>query len=55
MNQKDISENNLTDKLLDIIDNKEDFLDKKKNMKNFSYQNTWDNINLKIISTINEN
>jgi len=55
MNQKDISENNLTHKLLDIIDNKEDFLNKKNNMRNFSYQNTWDNINLKIISTINEN
>ena len=27
----------------------------KKNMKNYSYENTWNNINLKIISTINEN
>jgi len=24
-------------------------------MKNFSYQNTWNNINQKIISVINEN
>ena len=45
----------LDPKLINIIDNKLKYLDKKKNMKNFSYQNTWNNINLKIISTINEN
>ena len=28
---------------------------KKKNMRNFSYQNTWNNINQKIITIINEN
>ena len=27
----------------------------KKNMKNFSYKNTWNNINQKIIFSINEN
>ena len=30
-------------------------LNKKKNMKKFSYQNTWNNINQKLISIINEN
>jgi len=55
LNQDEINEVNLSDKLISIIDNKEEYLEKKKQMKNLSYQNTWNNINLKIISTINEN
>lgn len=53
--QNEISNVSLTDKLVNIIENKEDYLNKKKNMKNFSYQNTWNNINQKIINTLNEN
>jgi len=55
LNQNEINDNSLTNKLSYIIDNKEVYLSKKKNMKNFSYQNTWNNINQKITSTINEN
>ena len=55
LNQNEINDNNLSNKLFDIIDNKEVYLNKKRNMKNFSYQNTWNNVNQKIISTINEN
>ena len=55
MKQKKINDNNLTEKLINIIENKEEYLDKKKNMENFNYQNTWNNINQKIISVINEN
>jgi UDP-N-acetylglucosamine--N-acetylmuramyl-(pentapeptide) pyrophosphoryl-undecaprenol N-acetylglucosamine transferase len=55
LNQTDLNESNLTHKLLNIIENKDEYLNKKKNMKNFSYQNTWDNINQKIITIINEN
>ena len=55
LNQNEINEISLTNKLFNIIDNKEEYLDKKINMKNFSCQNTWNNINQKIISTINEN
>ena len=55
LNQNEINHDNLVNKLSNIIDNKEEYLDKKMNMKNFSYQNTWNNINQKIISTINEN
>ena len=55
LNQNEIIDNNLTNELFNIIDNKEVYLSKKKNMKNFSYQNTWNNVNQKIISTINEN
>ena len=55
LNQNEINDTNLTNKLFNIIDNREEYLDKKINMKNFSYQNTWNNINQKIISIINEN
>ena len=55
LNQNEINDKAVTNKLFNIIDNKDEFLVKKTNMKNFSYQNTWNNINLKIISTINEN
>jgi len=54
-NENEINKINLTDKLINIIEDKEEYLRKKKNMINFSYQNTWININQKIITTINEN
>ena len=55
LNQNEINDDTIVNKLVHIIDNKDEYLDKKKNMKNFSYQNTWNNINQKIISVINEN
>jgi UDP-N-acetylglucosamine--N-acetylmuramyl-(pentapeptide) pyrophosphoryl-undecaprenol N-acetylglucosamine transferase len=55
LNQNEINDEVLVNKLFNIIDNKDEFLVKKINMKNFSYQNTWNNINQKIISVINEN
>ena len=55
LNQNEINDEVLTNKLFNIIDNKDEYLVKKINMKNFSYQNTWNNINQKIISVINEN
>ena len=55
LDQNEINDKVLTNKLFNIIGNKDEFLVKKINMKNFSYQNTWNNINQKIISVINEN
>ena len=55
LNENEISDETIINKLVKIIDNKDEYLLKKKNMKNFSYQNTWNNINQKIISVINEN
>jgi UDP-N-acetylglucosamine--N-acetylmuramyl-(pentapeptide) pyrophosphoryl-undecaprenol N-acetylglucosamine transferase len=55
LDQNEIKNETITNKLTNIIDNKEEYLIKKINMKNFSYQNTWNNINQKIISVINEN
>ena len=41
--------------LLDILNNKDDFSEKKKNLKNLNYQNTWNNINQNLLKIINEN
>ena len=55
LKQNEVSDEIVTNKLINIIENKDEYLFKKINMKNFSYQNTWNNINQKIISVINEN
>jgi UDP-N-acetylglucosamine--N-acetylmuramyl-(pentapeptide) pyrophosphoryl-undecaprenol N-acetylglucosamine transferase len=55
MSQNDINETNLTNKLLYIIENKEEYFEKIRNMKNLNFQNTWNNVNQRIIDTINEN
>jgi len=55
LNQNEINNEIVASKLVNIIDNKDEYLTKKINMRNFSYQNTWNNINQKIISVINEN
>jgi UDP-N-acetylglucosamine--N-acetylmuramyl-(pentapeptide) pyrophosphoryl-undecaprenol N-acetylglucosamine transferase len=55
MNQNEINETNLTSRLIHIIQDKEEYFEKKKNMKNFNFQNSWNNVNQKIIDTINEN
>ena len=55
LNQNEFNPANLNDKMVNIIENKVDYLEKKRNMKNFNFQNTWNNINQKIITTINEN
>ena len=38
-----------------VFDNKTDFLTKKDNLKKLNYQNSWINVNQKILETINEN
>ena len=55
LNQNEINDETIASKLVNIIDNKDEYLHLKINMKNFNYQNTWNNINQKIISVINEN
>ena len=39
----------------DILNNKSDYLKKKENLKKLNYQNTWINVNQKILKIINEN
>ena len=55
LEEKEFNEDKLTTLLTSIIENKEDYLNKKNNLEKISYENTWNNINEKIISFINEN
>ena len=41
--------------LKEILSKKSDFLKKKENLKKLNYQNTWINVNQKILEAINEN
>jgi UDP-N-acetylglucosamine--N-acetylmuramyl-(pentapeptide) pyrophosphoryl-undecaprenol N-acetylglucosamine transferase len=54
LEQDNLNNKDLTNNLINIIENEEDYLIKKKNMHKFSYQNNWNNINQKIINTFNE-
>ena len=40
--------------LNDILINKSDYLNKKENLKKLNYQNTWINVNKKILKNLNE-
>ena len=48
-------EEKIEDFLKEIFNNKSDFIKKKENLKRINYQNTWINVNQKILRTINEN
>ena len=48
-------EKKIEEVLKDIFDDKNDFLKKKENLKKLNYQNTWINVNQKILKNINEN
>ena len=41
--------------LNEIVNNKTNYLQKKENLKKLNYQNTWNNVNQKILEVINEN
>ncbi len=41
--------------LKDILEKKSDYLKKKENLKKLNYQNTWNNVNQKLLRIINEN
>ena len=55
LKEDEIKHNVLSDFLLNIIQNKNDYILKKENMKKFSYQNSWNKINEKLVGIINEN
>ena len=55
LKQDDLNEDVLENNLINIIQNKDDYLSKKMSMRNFSCKNTWNNTNQKLISVINEN
>ena len=55
LKEEEFNQDKLTTLLLNIIQNKEDYLRKKNSLKKFGYQNNWNNINEKLISCLNEN
>ena len=55
VNQSDYNKDNLKEFVLNLIQKPESYFEKKNNMHKFSYQNTWNNINQKLLAIINEN
>ena len=55
INQHDYKKENLKELILNLIKNPNNYFEIKKNMTKFSYQNTWNNINQKLLALINEN
>ena len=53
--EQSLFEGKIEELLKDIIYNKSDYLNKKENLKKLNYQNTWINVNQKILKIINEN
>ncbi len=53
--QSNYKKENLKEFILNLIHNPDDYFEKKNNMIKFSYQNTWNNINQKLLALINEN
>jgi UDP-N-acetylglucosamine--N-acetylmuramyl-(pentapeptide) pyrophosphoryl-undecaprenol N-acetylglucosamine transferase len=54
-----IEQNYFNERIVDILNNilndRTDYLKKKDNLKKLNYQNTWINVNQKILNNINEN
>ena len=55
MIKQQLLEEKIEELINNIIQNKTDFFTKKENLKRLNYQNTWINVNQKILNVINEN
>jgi len=55
LNEEEFTNDKLTTLLLNIVQNKEDYLKKKNSLEKFSYQNNWNNINKKLKNCLDEN
>ena len=53
--EQDIFEEKIEELLKDILNNKSDYIKKKENLEKLNYQNTWINVNQKILKIIDEN
>ena len=53
--EQSVFEEEIEQLLKDILKNKMDYLKKKQNLEKLNYQNTWINVNQKILNIINEN
>ena len=48
-------EDTIENLLMEILNNKSDYSKKKENLKKLNYQNSWNNVNQKILKVVNEN
>jgi UDP-N-acetylglucosamine--N-acetylmuramyl-(pentapeptide) pyrophosphoryl-undecaprenol N-acetylglucosamine transferase len=55
IDQKDFDEQKFGKFLLALTNKNQDYMIKKKNLQKLNYQNTWNNVNQKILKIINEN
>ena len=55
INQKDADTDKLVDQIQNIFNQNSSYKDKINNMDKISYQNSWNNINKKLIKLVNEN
>ncbi len=53
--QKNFDDNKLANFIVNFINNQKDYNSKKENLLKISYQNTWNNINEKLLELIDEN
>ena len=53
--EQNLFEKKIEDFLKDIFENKSEYLEKKENLKKLNHQNSWINVNQKILKAINEN
>jgi len=53
--EQNLFEEKIEDFLKDIFENKSEYLEKKENLKKLNHQNSWINVNQKILKAINEN
>ena len=55
IDQKDFDEQKFVKFLLELTNKSQDYMTKKNNLQKLNYQNTWNNVNQKILKIINEN
>ena len=55
IDQKNFNRKKLSQFFLNLLTNQNEYLKKKENLKKLNYQNSWNNVNQKIINTLNAN
>ncbi len=55
INEKSFDDQKFEKFFLELVNKKDDYLMKKNNLQKLNYQNTWNNVNQKILKIINEN
>ena len=55
IDQKNFDDQKFEKFLLELTNKSQDYMTKKNNLQKLNYQNTWNNVNQKILKIINEN